>query len=134
MFKNLRSAGSAALAFCMTFGVIGLLAEPAAAASTAEVAALDRVEVSTRVSTAGLDLARSEDVRRLEARVRAATRRLCDHGSRGISRSELSCKAAARTSAEQQITSLVDRSQRLSAASQSMGSGTRVAATSLRGE
>jgi UrcA family protein len=133
MFKSF-SAGSAALAFCMTVGVIGLLAQPAAAANTSEVAALDRVEVSTRVSTAGLDLAKSDDVRMLEARVRAATRRLCDQESRGVSRSELSCKAAARTSAERQITSLVDRSQRRSAASQSMGSGTKGIASSLRGE
>jgi UrcA family protein len=135
MSKKFKSAGTAALAFSLTVGVVGLLAEQPAAASPSDSSNSHMIEASELVSTAGLDLAKPADVRRLEARIRAATRRVCDdEGPRKFSAHEQICRTAARKSAQQQVASLVDRSQRLAAAGQAVAIRTGSAVTLAGGE
>lgn len=117
MSKSLKSAGSATLAFCLTAGVVALLAEQPARASVIGSPASDKIEVSERVSTAGLDLARSDDVRLLESRIRSAARRVCSlPGDRQISAERQLCLDGARRSADQQVAALFDRERRLASA------------------
>jgi UrcA family protein len=116
--NKLRSAGSAALAFSLTIGVVGLLAaEPAAARDLTVTAQSAEVFPTERVSTAGLDLTRAEGVRLLQAKVNAASRRVCNVSAVGLhGPSELSCRKTAKAAAAPQIANLIERSQRLAAA------------------
>jgi hypothetical protein len=76
MSKSVKSAGSAAVAFSLTFGLIAVMAEqPASARDLTVTAAIERDVPSERVTAAGLDLASSKGGAMLEARVRAACAR-----------------------------------------------------------
>lgn len=127
MTKTLRSAGAAACAFLLTAGIVGTMAEQPAAAQSFTVTAPTLADtVTERVPTAGLNLAQDRDVRRLDARIRAASRRVCAPLSVGKSLApELRCRHGAVQSAAPQVALLVQRAQALAAA----GLPTRIAST-----
>lgn len=127
MSQNVKSAGFGALAFALTFGLVAAtVADPAAARTTGAASASSGRDVPTkRVSVAGLDLTQASDLRQLDGRIRAASRRVCAEfgGSRHIMLEELSCRQQARAGAALKVAELVDRTRSLADAGASAGQG-----------
>jgi UrcA family protein len=88
MSTLLRRAGGAAFAFSVTFGLVAVLAEqPAMAADVTVTAQIEEDDLpKERVTTADLDLSNPAEVRKLQARIRAASRRVCGYSGVGIAR------------------------------------------------
>jgi UrcA family protein len=120
MTKSVKSAGSAAVAFSITFGLIAVLAEqPAEARDLTVTAAIQRDVPSELVTAAGLDLASSKGSEILEARVRAASRRVCAVSPVSLTAAtEMSCRRSARAAAAPQIANLVQQARALASAGQ----------------
>lgn len=118
MSRTVRSAGSAALAFSLTAGLIGLLAaDPAAARDLTVTAKISEELPIERVSTAGLDLSTHAGVRLLEGRVRSAGRKVCNGATLSIAApSELRCRRDVVAAAEPRIASLSAQARSLAAA------------------
>lgn len=118
MTKSMKSAGSAAVAFSITFGLIAVLAEqPAQARDLTVTAAIQRDVPSEQVTAAGLDLGSSKGREILEARVRAASRRVCAVSSVSLrAKSEFSCRRAARAAAAPQVARMFEQARALASA------------------
>lgn len=109
MTKLLKRSSTAALAGSLA---LGLTAAPAAARDRSA----QEEAISETVSAAGLDLTRASDRTRLDHRVRAATRRVCQTGTGTLwGDTDQQCRAKAQQSAERQIASLVERDRQLAA-------------------
>lgn len=125
--RSLRNSGAAAFALSITFGLVAVLAAPPASARDLTVTAPAPADVhSAYVSTAGLDLADSGDLRRLQSRIRAASREVCAPLSIGkLGTAERMCRTSALDSAAPQVARLTERAQQLAAA----GRSSRIVAT-----
>jgi UrcA family protein len=117
MSNTVKSAGSAAFAFAITFGLIAMTVEQPAAASTVSGETMSGQARSERVSLAGIDLSKAEDVRQLQTRVRAASRRVCAPLAerRLTMASEYDCRRSARAAAEVKVAGLMERSRAFAA-------------------
>jgi UrcA family protein len=124
MTTPLRSAGAGLLAFSVTCGLVAALgAQPASASRLTTADPSSRELVVETISTAGLNVSQADHRRRIDSRIRSATRRVCD--SRAYSRSvnaDQECRRAAQEGAELQLTALVKRAERMAAA----GSPTKI--------
>jgi UrcA family protein len=118
MSTLLRRAGGAAFAFSVTFGLVAVLAEqPAMAADVTVTAQIEEDDLpKERVTTADLDLSNPTEVRKLQARIRAASRRVCGYSGVGIARSQVPCRSAVQASVAPQIARLSDGARRLAGA------------------
>lgn len=119
MSRSLQSTGFAALAFSVSLGLIGLTAAPAAA-QTQDVRVTAQIDepVLTKVIKIGdLDLADASDVRRLDFRIRSASRFVCAPLSNGqVTRAEASCRRVAVRSTDRRVAELRQQASRLAAA------------------
>ena len=118
MTDRLRSTGAAAFALVITGGLVAVLgAAPASARDLTVPAPLQGEALSTTVTTAGLDLSVSQDQRRLQARIRSASRAVCAPMSIGkLTHAEQNCREVALASAAPQVARLAEQAQRLAAA------------------
>lgn len=119
MSRSLKSSGLAALAFSVSLGLLGLTAAPALAQTddVRVVAQVDEPVLSKAVRIADLDLADAGDVRRLDFRIRAASRFVCAPFSNGqVTRAELSCRRTAVRSTDTRVAELRQQASRLAAA------------------
>lgn len=123
MSTSLKSTGLAALAFSVSLGFVTLAVAPAvahAAPSEFSVTAPDdEVGLSKSVAIGDLDLAQPRDMKRLEYRIRGASREVCAPLSIGrVTSQESECRAVAVRSAQPQVAFLRDRALRMAAAGQ----------------
>lgn len=118
MTTALRSAGASVLAFSVTCGLVAALgAQPASARPLPNANAMSDEAISERVSVAGLNLARADHRRRVNNRIRSASRRVCEGPfQRLTSDTAKHCRRVAREDAEVQLAALVNRAERLAAA------------------
>ena len=122
--KAMRSTGSAAFALSMTAGIVALLAaQPAPARGLSSAAATSDEAVSETISIADLNLTKASDQKRLNSRIKYASKRVCTIGGLGYAGQQLEaqCSRAAYQSARPQMEALVQQAQRFAAAGETVG-------------
>ncbi|WP_300975367.1 UrcA family protein [Sphingomonas sp. LHG3406-1] len=123
MSSSLKSTGLTALAFSASFGLIAIAIAPATAfAQSPDIsitAPYEEEALSKRVAIGDLDLAKPRDMKRLDARIRSASRAVCEpNGFSLINDDELQCRKVAVASAQPQVARLRDQALSLAAAGQ----------------
>jgi UrcA family protein len=124
MSDVIKSAGSAAFAFALACGLIAVtVAEPAAASTVVADQVMDREIRSESVSLAGLDLSSPKDIRLLETRIRAASRRVCRQpGNEPLtSQQAQDCRKSAKLAAQSKVAALLERNAVLAEARPVLG-------------
>ncbi len=135
MNKRLRSTASAAAAFSLSCGLIAAVAQPASARTLPAAPSTEFTQVSTTVSVADLDLSQAPHQRKLNLRIRAAARQVCDTGVAELAnQSDLNCRRGAVQSTDGQVARLIDRAIQLAAAGQSTRIDFEVALTTAVAE